>query len=243
MVFATQILYTTDKMNRKTGPAALKIVGHRGARGLAPENTLAAIRKGLEYKVEAIEIDIRITKDGVPVLHHNRDLTDPTTARYDIRHHNYQELKQHKPDLTTLDEAIELINKRATLMIEIKAGEKTLPIIKVLQIYLTKGWKETYFTLGSKSQKTLWEVHRALPEIPTCVIEPFSGIRATYRARKLGTKQVYMRSWWLWGFFIRSLNRSGYQLYTYTLNNPSRARRWLKDGLAGVVTDRPDLYI
>lgn len=229
-------------MNKNTRPVALKIVGHRGARGLAPENTLAAIRKGLEYKVDAIEIDVRVTKDDVVVLHHNRDLTDPTTAHYDIRRHSYAELKQHKPDLTTLEEAIELINKRATLMIEIKPGEKTLPIIKVLQIFLTKGWKETEFTLGSKSQKTLWEIHQALPAIPTCVIEIFSGIRATYRARKLGTKHIYMRSWWLWGYFIRNLTRNGYQLYTYTINKPHRARRWIKDGLVGVVTDRPDLY-
>lgn len=230
-------------MNRNTRPVALKIVGHRGARGLAPENTLAAIRKGLEYKVDAIEIDVRITKDGIPILHHDRDLKDPTTARYDIRRYTYQELKQHKPDLTTLEEAIKLINKQANLMIEIKPGEKTLPIIKLLQVYLSQGWKETDFTIGSKSQKTLQEVHRALPEVPTCVIEIFSGIRATYRARKLGTTSIYMRSWWLWGFFIRAVTRSGYQLYTYTINNPRRARRWIKDGLVGVVTDRPDLYV
>ena len=250
MVFTTQVLYTTDKMKENSGRVArsdrrkqgLKIVGHRGARGLAPENTLQALRKAIEHGVDEIEIDVRVTKDNVVVVHHDRDVQDPTTARLDIHHHTYQELKQHKPDLPTLAEAIEAVGRHVPLQIEVKWGEPTAPVIDILTTYLTKGWLDNDFLVGSKSQKTLRDIHRALPEIPIVIIEPFSGVRANLRARQIGTKRLSMNQRWLWGFFVRSVARSGYQLYAYTLDDPSRAKKWLKDGLAGVITDRPDLY-
>jgi len=249
MVFATQILYTTDKMKRNSGAMPpshrqhLYVVGHRGSRGLAPENTVAGVNKALEYKVDEIEIDIRVTKDNIVVVHHNRDVQDQTTARYDTRHHTYTELKQHKPDLATLSEILAAVNQKVPLMIEVKHGEKTRPIINVLQDAISGGYREKNLSLGSKGHRTLLDLHKSLPDIPTVVIEPFSGVRATYRARQLGTTRIFMRSWWLWGFFIRSMARGGYQLYVYTINNPKHAKRWHKQGLAGVITDRPDLFI
>ena len=49
----------------------MKIVGHRGARHLAPENTISAIKKALDLAVDEIEIDVRVTKDGHVILHHD----------------------------------------------------------------------------------------------------------------------------------------------------------------------------
>ena len=48
--------------------------GHRGARGLAPENTLAAFRRALEIGVTTIETDVAVTRDGIPVISHNPKL-------------------------------------------------------------------------------------------------------------------------------------------------------------------------
>lgn len=75
-------------MSRMTLLAALLVVlplhafdlqGHRGARGLLPENTLAAFQKALDLGVDTIECDMAITKDGVVVIHHdlwlNPDIT------------------------------------------------------------------------------------------------------------------------------------------------------------------------
>lgn len=229
-------------MIKNKSQSALRIVGHRGAGGLAAENTIAAIQQGLTYMVDEIEIDVRVTKDNVVVLNHNQDLQDEQTARYVIRHHSYAELKSRKPDLAKLEEAIEAVNKTVPLQIEVKAGEPTVPVIRVIQIFLTKGWRETDFLVGSKSQRTLIELHQALPSISTVVIEPFSGLRATLRARHIGTKRLSMRSWWLWRGFITSMSRRGYLLYAYSLNDPAKARKWADYGLAGIVTDRPDRF-
>ncbi len=52
----------------------VEIIGHRGARGLAPENTLAGLARALELGVDGVEIDATMTADGVLVLHHDRRL-------------------------------------------------------------------------------------------------------------------------------------------------------------------------
>jgi glycerophosphoryl diester phosphodiesterase len=58
---------------------AFDLQGHRGARGLAPENTLPAFQKALDLGVDTIECDMAITKDGVVVIHHDLWLNPDTT--------------------------------------------------------------------------------------------------------------------------------------------------------------------
>ena len=59
--------------------AALDLQGHRGARGLAPENTLPAFATALSLGVHTLELDVGVTRDGVVVVHHDRQLNPATT--------------------------------------------------------------------------------------------------------------------------------------------------------------------
>ena len=59
---------------------ALEIQGHRGARGLLPENTIPAFERAIELGVDVLELDLGVTRDGVPVVHHDRAL-DPDRTR------------------------------------------------------------------------------------------------------------------------------------------------------------------
>ncbi len=195
----------------------LKIIGHRGARGLAPENTIEGLKKALELGIDMIEFDVRVTSAGVPVLYHNR-------------------LPQDTSRLATLDEALKSIDGKMALYIEVKSGEPVEPIVKVLKNYRGK------FYLASKNQPTLLLLHKLMPTVPKIVIESWSGIIATRRAKQVDTKILAMNQLWLWSGFITAMSRGGYQLYAYTLNNPAKAKRWAKFGLAGVVTDFPDRF-
>lgn len=216
----------------------MKVVGHRGARGLAPENTMAALKKGLEFGVDEIEVDIRITADGVPVLHHDQRLY----RKIDIATTSLKDLRTAKPDLATLAEAIKFVNKRAVLMLEVKPGVPTQKIVGVVKEFLDKDWKASNFFWASFSQKTLRRLHAAIPDIECVVIEQFSGVWATYRARQLGTKRISMWQLNMWSGFISSMSRSGYKLYAWTLNDPAKAKRWAKHGLYSVITDYPDKF-
>lgn len=218
------------------------IIGHRGARGLAPENTVASLKKGLAHHADMLEFDLHVTSDGVAILHHDPYLTDPDGQRLVIKEHTYGDLLRHKQDLATFIEVLERVGHAVPLYVEVKPEVDTVPIIKIIKSYLSEGWQPEYFRLASFDQQVLRQLHEALPDIPTVVLERWSGMRAARRARELGTETVCMNERWLWWGFIRSVKRSGWQLYAYTLNDPAKARRWAKYGLAGVVTDYPDLF-
>jgi glycerophosphoryl diester phosphodiesterase len=215
----------------------VKIIGHRGAKGLAPENTISSLLKALEHNVAEIECDIRVTHDGIVVLHHNRHMRDTAGKKLNIKEHNFAELLSHKPDLTTLEAAIKAVAGKAPLLLEVKPKVDIKPVIKLLAKLPPEN-----FLLGSKSQRTLKGLHKALPKIQKVVIDPWSGVRATHRARQVGTKRLSMNKLWLWGGFVKAMSNSGYELYAYTLNSPAKARKWAEYGLKGVITDYPDLF-
>ena len=59
------------------------VIGHRGAAGLAPENTLAAFRKAMELQVDAVELDVQLSSDGELVVYHNYSLNPEITRQAD----------------------------------------------------------------------------------------------------------------------------------------------------------------
>lgn len=220
----------------------MNIIGHRGAKGLAPENTIASFHKAIEHHVDEIEFDVRVTRDNIAVVHHNPYLSDPAGNRLIIARHSLAELRAHKPDLPTFDETLSALKNKAALLIEIKPAEPIDPISEVLQAQIVSGWDTTKLSIGSFDQAILVEMHRLFPDIGMVVIERWSGVRAQFRAKQLGTKRLNMRSWWLWSGFILGMSRGGYQIAAYTLNDPKKARRWAKYGLYGAITDYPDRF-
>lgn len=220
----------------------MKIIGHRGARGLAPENTLKSVLKAMNHNVDEIEIDARVTKDGIVVLHHDETLTDASGNKLVIKNTKYMELMEHKKDLARLDQAIELVNKKTPLHIEIKPGEPAAKVMKIIKSYLNKGWKNSNFLIASYRLDILLEAQEKLPDIERVVIERWSSIRATKNAKLANTKRLSMNHLWLWSYFISGMSKNGWQISAYPLNNPKKAQKWAKDGLYGVVTDFPDQF-
>ena len=75
-------LATTALLCTLAGPlAAFDLQGHRGARGLAPENTIEAFAAALSIGVSTLEFDLGMTRDGVLVVHHDVWLNPDTTAQ------------------------------------------------------------------------------------------------------------------------------------------------------------------
>ena len=220
----------------------MKIIGHRGARGLAPENTVAAVLKGIEHGVDMVEFDLRVTKDGVVVLDHDGKITDPNGSQHKISEAKYDVLKAHKPDLATFQEVLDVTKGKVKLYVEVKKSEPIKPIVTIINTALANGWKQSDILLGSKSQKSLVALHKELPNIKKIVIHPWSGVISTHRAKQVDTKIIAMNQLSLWSFFIRSMSKRGWEIYAYTLNDPEKAKHWQKFGLAGVVTDNPQRF-
>lgn len=217
------------------------LIGHRGARGLSPENTLASIDKAIEHGVDMVEIDVRVTKDGVAILHHDPMLVDPNGTELSIATTRYAELLRHKQDLAALDHTIRHVAHRCAIMIEIKPGVHTKPIITVIEDRLRRGWRLEEFSVASYDPSVLARIKTAFPDIELVVIERWSGVRASFRARRLGTKRVSMNQRWLWSGYLRAVARGGYRITPYTMNDPRKVKRW-QSYLYGVITDRPDYF-
>jgi glycerophosphoryl diester phosphodiesterase len=99
-----------------------KIISHRGEHHVGPikENTLAAFDKALQAGVWGIELDVRWTRDGVPVVAHDADMHRLYGEHCDIARTTYSDLKARFPGLAALDEVVARFGRRVHLMIEIK---------------------------------------------------------------------------------------------------------------------------
>lgn len=223
-----------------TGMNTLKIIGHRGAAGLAPENSIAAIEAGLAAGVSEIEVDLRVTADGVVVLNHDAFITDRDGKKLFICKFSYEALQAHKPNLATLTQAVKAA-RAVPLLLEIKAGEPPDALISFLQAYLERGHAPAEFAVLSFDQRSLRAVHRALPQIPLVVNERWSGVRARIRADELSTKRINMNARWLWIGFVRAVHRAGYELAPYTVDKPKRIRGW-QSYLYGIITNHPERF-
>jgi len=214
------------------------IIGHKGSNDLVPGNTIEAIKRALEFKVDMIEVDIRVTKDNVAILSHDEFITS-NGLKLKISDSTYKDLLSSYQELTTLEDALK-VSKHTKILLDIKPGEKIEPIMRVIASILKN--QPEKILIASFDFKLLQNIHNKYPEINLAVTERWSGVRAGHRARNLGTKILIMNQLWLWSGFISSLKGSGYQLYAYTLNNPNKALKWKKYGLAGVITDCPDRF-
>jgi glycerophosphoryl diester phosphodiesterase len=218
----------------------MKIIGHRGAAALAPENTLAAVQAGIDAGADMVEIDVRTTADGQVVLCHDKSLARAGQKPLLISSTSLADLRLAKPDLPTLDELLAAF-PTTTIMIEIKAGAVLPPVMTAVQKSLVRGRSPSTIWLGSKRFAILKAVRKQFPDLTLIVIEPWSGVRGSHRARALHANKLAMNRRWLWSGFIRTMTRN-YELYAYTVNNPAKARQWGQAGLTGVFTDNPKLY-
>lgn len=219
----------------------MKIIGHRGVRGPAPENTLAAIDAALSQGADEIEVDIRETRDGVLVLHHDPAICVSGKRGVPIADKSYEELKAEKPDLCSLADAIGHIARRVPLIIEAKEGVTAGKLTDVIKLYRSKGWHPSDLQAASFDYTQLKTMRRLLPDVPLVVNERWSAVRATWRARRLGTKRLSLKRQFLWRGVLWQLKRRGYEVTPYTLNDPNAVRAW-RGYLYGVITDQPKAF-
>lgn len=223
------------------------IVGHRGARGLAAENTIVGFEKAMEFDIDMIEFDIRQTKDDQLIVIH-KHLRTADGQSFVVRKTDYAELLKYDPDIPTAKQVIESVNRRVRLMVEVKKDVDPKPVAALIKNFLERGWQPEDFMFNSNRYHILKYLYDELPEVERVIQGNWGGVRVTYLARKLHTPYILLDQRYLWWGFVRSVAKR-YKLFTYTFPwwdreryNHHKAVRWAKDGLYGIVTDYPDHY-
>lgn len=128
------------------------VIGHRGARGEKPENSITALRTGIESGADAIEFDIRVTRDGIPILSHDY-LMYRTHHKIDfISRHSLSELTKKTAGsdhhVMTLEAALNECLGKTMLIIDMKEYRAVTPVVTLLKKYFKrkKDWEAVVFS-------------------------------------------------------------------------------------------------
>lgn len=198
-----------------------KIVSHRGAAGLALENSLESIKAALKLPVYAIEIDVRHTADGQLVLmhgHHTGHVSDKTLI---VHNSTLKELKKltlnNGEQIPTLDEVLKLVGSKKTVMIDIKSPHISEEMLRVL----AKHPKTKVFFTGLQYHESQ-KLRKARPDLTFLVQHHYDPIEIIHKAKRFGARGISLNLWIINPLTYYLARQSKLEVFVYTLNP-----RWL----------------
>lgn len=196
----------------------MKIIGHRGAAGLALENTIEAIRAARKAGVDAIEFDIRVSTDGELVLSHDASLERTHGFDKKVRHMHSREIRSvRSPEgnrVPTLAEAVAAA-KETPLVIEGKSEDWP----ELLATFILSR-KLKNCTVISFNHQALAKFRELCPTVPTLVLEhrnPFDAINA---ARTYKFDGIDINYWTLSPLSYWLAKRHNLRIVVFTVNKP-----------------------
>jgi glycerophosphoryl diester phosphodiesterase len=215
-------------------------IGHRGARAYVPENTLASFKKAIELDVNAIELDIRKTKDGKLVVIHDADVKRTTNGKGLVSELTINQIKDLSTEgnekIPTLEEALDFLDKKVQVLIELKeAGYEK----QVLDIVHSKGLDKTVI-VTSFLEEALQKVRELDSNVATGLI--YATHKNPVKAA-LELKANYLVALYR---FVHTANvikahENGLKVIVWTVNTPSEVEAYVKKGVDGIASDKPDI--
>jgi glycerophosphoryl diester phosphodiesterase len=215
----------------------VKIVGHRGARALAPENTLRAVRAGLAC-ADCIEVDVRLTRDQVPVILHDATLERTTNGTGAVRDHTFDEIRRLDAGagerVPTLAEVLAVVGDRAVLLVELKEQEGIGIVADVLGAAQAQRVILVSFLSGALAQ-----AQRLLPATPRGLIYSRKEYDPIKDARSVGAHLILARFDQADESVIRRAHDHGLRVVLWTLNAAPEIRKAVSMGADAVASDDP----
>lgn len=227
-------------------PRELLIWAHRGASADAPENTLAAFRLAEQQGADGIELDVHLSRDGIPVVIHD-DRVDRTTngvgAVAELRARELRSLDAGRwfaprfsgEKIPLLADVLAWAEDRLLLNLEIKslrAGEATLALVEQ--------YPSCHVLLSSFNHRLLLALRRKSSTIALGFLSesPFWHL-ALRRAVQGGAYSFHPREDLAGSLMIQKARRLGLAVYPWTLDDARRARTLMRQGIDGLFSNRP----
>jgi len=233
-----------------------RIIGHRGGGTLAPENTLAGMRKAKELGYGGVEFDVMLAADATPILMHDETLARTTNGSGTIAETAYSELAKldagswHSPQHAR--EPVPSFERAGRLCIE-------LGLWANVEIKPSKGFEAETGTAAALLARELWRgapvqpllssfqpvalaaAQAAAPELPRGAITRSLPPEWESWMQKLGCVSLHCDYRMLLPQQVRSVHDAGYWLACWTVNDPAIARVLFDWGVDALITDRLDL--
>ncbi len=233
-------------MNRN----AIRVVAHRGASGDAPENTLAAFRRALEMGVDAVELDVHLTRDGEPVVIHDHVLDRTTDGSGLVRDQTLAAVRHLDAGrwfgerfagerVPTLAEALDLL-RPVRVIVEVKNGPIYYPGIAARVAAEVRAAGHDGVTVSSFDHPVLLELKPGAPELRTAVLFVGRLVNPVGVARDARADALHVHWAFLTPELVASAHAAGLCVEAWTVDDPAHMNLVLDVAPDGVMTNYPD---
>ena len=233
-----------------------EIVAHRGIPTEAPENTIASFQRAIELGADAIELDVRLTADKVPVVYHYFYLQENTSvsgAIFDFTLEQLRDVKvfcKNNPDakvgrISTLSEILEMFGGKIGFEIEIKGPEPEAPeIIGGVLNKFKNFWNS--FEITSYEPALLLSVQKFCPDLIVDLLFPRSEswmkldvvqYQATHHSRLAHARAVHLHPTQLSETVVTALRNQGIEIHAWDVNDEQSLMTVAKFGIPRICTD------
>jgi len=215
-------------------------IGHRGARAYEPENTLRSFRKAIELGVDAVELDVRRTKDNEIVVIHDTEVDRTTNGKGLVSQLTLSEIKQFVTEkgerIPTFEEALDFLDGKVKVIIELK---ETRLEENVLRLIREKGLEKNVVLVSF-----LGDVLRKVREIDDKIETGLIYVRHKNPVKAaLDLKANYLLP--LYRFThsaaIQKAHEKGLKVIVWTINNSEEVSEYTSKAVDGIASDRPDI--
>lgn len=240
-----------------------KVIGHRGAAAYAPENTIESIHTAADMGVEWVELDVKLTKDHIPIIFHDDTLERTTNGSGKVADTLYEDIKQMEAgswfaesfagiQIPTLEEVIDvLIQRNLGLNLEVKPCEgREKETTEIALDQLSQIWDDHDRLLISSFQPVCLEVAQDIagdwarglllaPEGEEEKINPDWKDLADY----LNVKTVGVGTKIMTPDIAREIIEMDLHPLVYTVNDPELAQEYQSWGVDALFSDAPDVIL
>ncbi|MEQ8261295.1 MAG: glycerophosphodiester phosphodiesterase [Alcanivorax sp.] len=232
------------------------IVGHRGARGEAPENTAAGFQVALEAGVTEIELDVRLSRDGHLIVVHDANVTRTTGERGKAHHYTLSQLEVldarrntpgwHSPlGIPSLREVVDLCGPSMRFQFEVKGADRAIlhRLAHQLVDFINQRQMNDRVVVTSSHTGFLRMLGTMTAHIERGYVAEYRYQQPTRRAVALGCTWLMPRHTLVTPALMRRARRRNLKVSTWTVNDLTRAERMVELGVDGIITDFPTSFI
>ena len=228
-------------------------VAHRGASALAPENTIAAFDRAVEVEADVLELDLHLSRDGELVVIHDDTLDRTTDGHGPVNERSLEELKRLDAGrwfgegfagqrIPMLDEVLDRYARKVPLALEIKAGSTFFPGIeeKVVSA-LRQHAAIDQAAVASFDHYALRRLKEIEPTIRTAALLVGRPVSLSALAGPAKANGLALEASFVTKTEVEACRAAGLQIVVWVVNDPARMRHFIRLGVDGIITDRPDL--
>ena len=220
-------------------------IGHRGAKGYEPENTLLSFQKAIDIGVDGIELDVHLSSDGAIMVIHDETLDRTTNGKGFVNELSLQELKtfqiEKENTIPTLIEVFDLVNKHCFINIELKGKGTYKPVINLIEHYIEeKNWNYGHFIISSFNWSALQEVRKWNAKIPIGVLTHTDLDLAIAFAKFIKAETIHPYFHLLTKENTKKMQNEGFKVFAWTVNETEDIQKIKSFHLNGIISDFPD---